>query len=114
MCSFYYCYLFVILSTFQLLDLLASSIVAKLFASSITYPHEVLRARLQDGRIIKSDGKKVNVVTVFRDIVRTEGVVALWSGLRVNLLRIIPATCTSFVSYEYISRYLRDKDKRLK
>lgn len=30
------------------LEILAASTVAKLVASSITYPHEVLRARLQD------------------------------------------------------------------
>ena len=33
------------------IDILASSMIAKFVASGITYPHEVLRARLQDSKI---------------------------------------------------------------
>ena len=124
---------------FQFLELLFSSTVSKLVASSITYPHEVLRARLQDGRGVKyhaapaegaQTGKTVlsatatgaasathcatarpaqlGIVAVLRDIVQKEGVLSLWSGLRVSMFRVVPATASSFLSYEYISHYLKE------
>lgn len=87
---------------------MASSIVAKLVASSITYPHEVLRARMQDARNDRAHHKSnLKLRQVFHEIVATEGFWSLWSGLRVNLVRIIPATLATFVSYEYLSRYLK-------
>lgn len=44
---------------------------------------------------------------MLRGIIEKEGFWSLWSGLRVSLVRIIPATVATFVSYEYISRYLK-------
>lgn len=92
-------------------DLVLASVGAKIIASSITYPHEVLRSRLQDSRKIIVDGKPVNqgLVGTFKSIVEKEGFFSLWSGLKVNLIRIIPATITTFVTYEYTSRYFTKK-----
>jgi solute carrier family 25 folate transporter 32 len=88
---------------------MVASIVAKLVASSITYPHEVLRARMQDARNDPAHNKSnLKLRQVFHDIVEVEGFWSLWTGLRVNLVRIIPATLATFVSYEYLSRYLRN------
>lgn len=118
--------------SFQFFELLFSSIAAKLVASSITYPHEVLRARLQDGRGVTYNKKRgssgvktatcspvgcattteparLGLVAVFKDIVKREGVLSLWSGLRVSLFRIVPATASTFLAYEYISRYLHER-----
>lgn len=106
------------------MELLMASTTAKLVASSITYPHEVLRARLQDGRrrppnisnnasIGDSKGIKYNnggLFSLLRQIIREEGVLALWSGLRMNIFRIVPATAATFLSYEYISRYLQQSN----
>jgi solute carrier family 25 ornithine transporter 2/15 len=49
------------------------------------------------------------LIALIKEIVQKEGILALWSGLKVSLTRIIPATASTFISYEYISRYLNDK-----
>ena len=88
----------------QMLDLIGASITAKLVASVLTYPHEVLRARLQDVR--GANDRNLGLTQTLRQIIREEGVLSLWSGLQVNTVRIIPATITTFLSYEYLSRYI--------
>jgi solute carrier family 25 (mitochondrial folate transporter), member 32 len=95
--------------------LIFSSISAKIVAASITYPHEVIRARMMDGRIpIHNSGTTTSAIPTntstnslwktLLHIVRYEGIKALWTGLRVNLIRIVPSTTATFLSYEYLSR----------
>ena len=85
------------------LDIVCASLSAKLVASLISYPHEVLRARLQDGR-----AKEVGILQTINRIIINEGFFNLWAGYRVNLARIFPATLSTFLTYEYISRYLKE------
>lgn len=85
---------------FQALDLIGASITAKYAASLATYPHEVLRSRIQD-----SQHKSLTLKKAFLDIVQREGFWALWVGIRVNLLKVIPSTVSTFLAYEYFSRY---------
>lgn len=85
-----------------MLDIVVTSLIAKLAASIVTYPHEVLRARLQDDR-----NKHVSAINTVKKIVREEGFFNLWSGYRVNLVRIFPATISTFVAYEYINKLFK-------
>jgi solute carrier family 25 folate transporter 32 len=85
----------------HMVDVLVSSIVAKTIASFLTYPHEVIRARLQD-----LHGGDKGIIGIIRTTVKEEGFFSLWNGLKVNVVRVIPATISTFVAYEYISKWL--------
>lgn len=82
-------------------DILAASVISKLTASVFTYPHEMLRSRLQDARNIRGKG----LIHLTKEIIRKEGLLALWTGFPLNVVRVIPATGSTFLTYEYIMRY---------
>ena len=85
------------------LDLLLASGLAKMTASLITYPHEVLRSRMMDAR-----SKTAPTLTgTLKSILEREGLPGLYRGLPVTLLRVIPNCCITFLSYELILRQAR-------
>lgn len=72
---------------------------AKLFASSMTYPHEVLRTRLREQR--HSTVYK-GIFRIFTDIVRKEGLRGLYGGLGPHLLRTVPNAGILFFVVELV------------
>ena len=83
-------------------------------ASIVTYPHEVIRTRLQTQRRpladdISSDGMvkqhKGGIFYTTRKLIYKEGWTALYKGLSINLLRTVPnsavtmLTCVLFLLY---------------
>lgn len=83
------------LSSFSLVQ---ASVLSKLVASSIAYPHEVVRARLQDSRGLHD----VGAVRTFRNILAHEGARGLYSGFSMNLIRTVPACAITFLTYERV------------
>lgn len=97
-------------------QILGCSSTAKMTASIATYPHEVLRTRLQTYRRLKgpteipgggdSSGRVPGVVRMAKIIIRNEGGSALYRGLSVNLVRTVPNSAVTMLTYEMLMRYL--------
>ena len=104
-------------------EILIASTTSKLVASTATYPHEVVRTRLQDQQTVSNRGcsaaamssatkgwqptsQYLGLVDCMRSIVREEGVEGLYRGLSVNIIRAAPACAITFVSFEHVKSWL--------
>lgn len=74
---------------------------AKLVATIITYPHEVVRTRLRQqpehGHL-----KYHGLLRTFQLVWREEGLVGLYGGLSAHLMRVIPNAIVTFSIYELV------------
>ena len=88
-------------------------VASKLFASAITYPSQVVRARMQQREVgaatgagagAKSGrspgGRYVGFAQSLGEIIRREGAAGLYKGMVPNVLRTLPSSGVTFLVYE--------------
>ena len=85
------------------LDTIVTSTASKVFAGGLTYPHQLIRARMQmyhpgDPTLRPASG----VTTVIKQVWRQEGFLGFYKGLGPSLLRVVPSTCVTFLIYENV------------
>ena len=79
------------------------SATSKTVAIGVTYPYQLVRARLQTYDAASTYRSLRDVVV---KIWRREGVTGFYKGLAPSLLRVLPTTCVTFVTYENCRFYL--------
>ncbi|KAI7315696.1 hypothetical protein KC315_g10992 [Hortaea werneckii] len=84
-------------------DFLYLSAASKMFAGSITYPYQVVRARLQ---LYDARERYKGAMDVVRQVFQREGVTGFYKGLGPNIIRVLPSTCVTFLVYENMKFYL--------
>ncbi|RDB22317.1 Mitochondrial substrate carrier family protein W [Hypsizygus marmoreus] len=103
--------------------ILLCSAISKMTASIATYPHEVVRTRLQTQRRpladdLSSDGMvkqhvRGGIIYTTRKLVRKEGWTGLYRGLSINLIRTVPNSAVTMLTYELLMRHLNSRTAQL-
>jgi solute carrier family 25 (mitochondrial folate transporter), member 32 len=97
------------------LDHFFASLLAKILAMVSTYPHVVIRTRLQDLRSPKLGVDKAPTEwqaarIIVRETMKKEGIRGLFSGLRFDLVRCLPANSIIFVVFEFVKKEIEKKE----
>jgi solute carrier family 25 (mitochondrial folate transporter), member 32 len=79
-----------------------------MIASTVTYPHEVVRTRLQTQLSIPTHQKYTGIIQSIRLIFSQEGIRGFYRGFGISLTRTVPSSALTILTFEMISNYMKD------
>ncbi|PWY88178.1 putative mitochondrial folate carrier protein Flx1 [Aspergillus heteromorphus CBS 117.55] len=94
-------------ASLNMLDIAISSGLSRIFANVLTYPHQVLRSRMQAATNQTDIPRRL--VPIIRSMWRENGIAAFYRGLGPGLFRILPGTWLTFMTYEKVKTFLGDQ-----
>lgn len=80
-------------------EYLSISSISKIVATVLIYPCQVTKSRLQTYNALNT-----TFTGVVSDIYTREGVRGFWKGVWMNIVRVLPATCITFIVYEKMNK----------
>ncbi|CAH8353636.1 unnamed protein product [Eruca vesicaria subsp. sativa] len=80
---------------------------SKVAAVLLTYPFQVIRARLQQRPNTNGMPRYIDSLHVIRETARFEGLRGFYKGLTANLLKNVPASSITFIVYENVLKLLK-------
>lgn len=97
-------------NNFRALHLTFAALVSKIIATTCMYPHEVIRTRLRQD-VVDSSGrlKYRNFFQSLLTVAVEEGRVGLYGGFGTSLIRQLPNTVVTFLTYEGIIHLLENR-----
>lgn len=97
-----------------------ASTFAKMLTSSVTYPFEVIKTRMQLQRVLAhtENSEYEGIGKIVKSIFHDEGWRTFYAGMGTNLLRTIPASAVTLITYEVMvdefSKLRRQREEREK
>ncbi|SJM86349.1 related to Mitochondrial nicotinamide adenine dinucleotide transporter 1 [Zygosaccharomyces bailii] len=98
--------------TLHLGRLIMASCCSKMCASLVTYPHEILRTRMQLKSNLPNNVQK-RLIPLIKTTYNREGFRAFYSGFATNLARTVPASAITLVSFEYARNRLTSFNEKV-
>ncbi|KAM8965879.1 solute carrier family 25 member 43 [Sarcophilus harrisii] len=94
---------------FSPLQNFANSCLAAGVAQTISYPFDTMKRKMQAQsyclpRCASGNNNFSGAVACFHQVVKAQGVLALWNGLSANLLKIVPYFGVMFSTFEFCKR----------
>ncbi|VDM61279.1 unnamed protein product [Angiostrongylus costaricensis] len=86
-------------------DYLVFSAISKSIATTVTFPYQVLRTRMQDHNVESGGVWRTTTMTLKR-----EGIRGLYKGCLMANLRQLPAAIVTFVTYENVKHLIRSSN----
>ncbi|KAF2075760.1 hypothetical protein CYY_002942 [Polysphondylium violaceum] len=99
------------LSNLTTTEIFIASSISKLIASTVLYPFQTIKTRLQDERnIVTKEDQRVyrGTADVAKKILKHEGLIGFYRGFIPNTLKVIPNSSITLLAYEEIKKLFQN------